>query len=115
MTVHNRYPLPHIDELLDRLRSTILFTKIDLLGGYHQIRVHPSDVHKTVFCMKYGHFEFLVLLFGLTNVPATFMHLMHSIFWEYLDDFIIFFLMTFLCTIRDWGITFTMFDRLWRS
>ena len=92
LTVHNRYPLPHIDELLDKLRGARLSTKIDLCSGYHQIRVHPSDVHKIAFRTRYGYFEFLVLPFGLTNAPATFMHLMHNIFPEYLDDFIIIFL-----------------------
>ena len=91
-TVRNRYPLPRIEELLDRLGDAKFFTKIDLRSGYHQIRVHPEDVPKTAFRTRYGHFEFLVLPFGLTNAPATFMHLMHSIFREHLDTFVIIFL-----------------------
>ena len=91
-TVRNRYPLPRIEELLDRLGDARFFTKIDLRSGYHRICVHPDDVPKTAFRTRYGHFEFLVLPFGLTNAPATFMHLMHSIFREYLDTFVIIFL-----------------------
>ena len=89
--VHNRYPLPHIDELLDRPRGASLFTNINPRSSYHQIRVQLDDVHKTAFRTRYGHFEFLVPFFGLTNAAATFMHLMHSIFWEQLDGDIIIF------------------------
>ena len=80
ITIKNKYPLPRIDEFLDRLFDVGVVTKIDLKSGYHQVRVALRDEIKITFRTRYGHFEFLIVPFGLTNAPATFMILMHEIF-----------------------------------
>ncbi len=85
ITVKNSYPLPKIDELLNRVSGAKWFSKIDLQQGYHQVRVDEADIYKTAFRTRYGLFAFLVLPFGLCNAPGTFMNLMHDILKPYLD------------------------------
>jgi Reverse transcriptase (RNA-dependent DNA polymerase)/RNase H-like domain found in reverse transcriptase/Integrase zinc binding domain/Retroviral aspartyl protease/Chromo (CHRromatin Organisation MOdifier) domain len=97
-TVKNRYALPRIDDLIDQLSGAQYFTSLDLAQGYHQIRVTKEDVPKTAFRTPLGHFQYLVLPFGLTNAPATFQSTMNDMLREhigksvlvYLDDILIY-------------------------
>nr|GEU66964.1 hypothetical protein [Tanacetum cinerariifolium] len=90
--VRNRYLLPRIDDLFDQLQGAKFFSNIDLRSGYHQLRVNKQDVSKTAFRTHYGHYEFLVMPFDLTNDLAVFMDLMNRIFHDYLEKFVIVFI-----------------------
>jgi hypothetical protein len=98
LTIKNKYPLPRIDDLLDQLQGSTVFSSLDLQSGYHQIRIQPDDVAKTAFRTPLGHFQWRVLAFGLTNAPATFQTVMNKIFHGcmgkfvlvYLDDIMVF-------------------------
>ena len=92
VTIKNRYPLSRIDDLFDQLRGARVYSKIDLHTGHQQLRVRDTDIPKTAFRTRYGHFEFTVMPFGLTNVPTAFMDLMHRAFQPYLDQFVVVFM-----------------------
>jgi len=92
LTIKNKYQLPRIDDLLDQLSGAAVFSKIDLRSGYHQILVKPEDVQKTAFRSRYGHYEWVVMSFRVTNEPAIFMDYMNRIFRPYLDQFVVVFI-----------------------
>jgi hypothetical protein len=92
VTIKNKYPLPRIDILFDQLVDAKVFSKVDLHLSYHQIKIHPKDVPKTTFSTRYELYEYLVMLFGLTNAPTHFIYLMNPVLMLELDKFIVVFI-----------------------
>ena len=85
LTIINKYPLPLMTELRERVAGATVFTKLDLKDSYHLIRIRKGDEWKTAFRTRYSHYEYKVMLFGFVNAPSAFQAMMNTILREFLD------------------------------
>ena len=118
-TIKDRYPLPRIDTLLDRLGSAKVFTKLDLSSGYHQISMDEGSIYRTAFTTSLGQWEFLVMPFGLWNAPAIFQRLMNKVFAVDINQFILVYLddiLVFSKSVEEhWEHLKIALERLWKA